>query len=159
MIRLHFSLGTDWTSRVIAWFSAGDFSHVDAILPDGSLLGSRSDAIGGKPPGVQIRPAGYEPWRAWAIVELAANPVQESAFHGFLLRQIGKPYDSRAIWGFITGRDWRAQDSWICSELQAAALEGSAVIPPLVLEANKITPAALALAVSAAGGKITSHYP
>jgi hypothetical protein len=54
-IKLRFVRGLDFSSRVIAWFSAGHLSHVDAVMPDGSLLGARSDVIKGIPTGVQIR--------------------------------------------------------------------------------------------------------
>jgi hypothetical protein len=54
MIRLQFVLGTGLSSQAIAWFSAGHFSHVDAVLPDNRLLGARSDVVGGKPPGYRF---------------------------------------------------------------------------------------------------------
>lgn len=152
MIRLQFVLGHALSSRAIAWFSAGHFSHVDAILPDGSLLGSRSDRICGIEPGVRIRPAFYEVWRSRVVIELPCGYDQERAYYGFLHRQIGKPYDHTAIWGFAAGRNWREDDSWFCSELQASALERAVLREPLYLAANKITPVALALVVSAIGG-------
>ena len=123
MIRLQFVLGRGICSAAIAWFSAGTFSHVDAVLPDGYLLGARSDRIGGKAPGVQIRPPGYEKWKSRVVMTLAVDRDTEAAFLRFLNAQIDKPYDSTAIWGFATGRDWRNPDEWFCSELQTAALE------------------------------------
>ena len=53
-----------------------------------------------------------------------------------------------------SNRDWRNPDSWICSELQTAAGEKSAILRPLYLAANKITPVASALVYSAAGGVV-----
>ncbi|WP_368566281.1 YiiX/YebB-like N1pC/P60 family cysteine hydrolase [Pseudoxanthomonas sp. UTMC 1351] len=35
--------------------------------------------------------------------------------------QLGKPYDTSAILGFIGRRDWQEPDSWFCSELVAWA--------------------------------------
>ena len=32
------------------------------------------------------------------------------------LQQEGLPYDKRAILGFASGRDWRTEDAWFCSE-------------------------------------------
>lgn len=153
MIRLQFVLGPDVSSKAIAWFSSGNLSHVDAVLADGSLLGARSDHVGGQPPGVQIRPADYAAWPLKVRIEIRATQEQEVAYKRFLFSQINKPYDSSAIWGFAAGRDWRSPDSWFCSELQAAALEKACVFPTkLYLGANKITPVGLALAVTAAGG-------
>ena len=157
MIRLQFVLGWGFTSQAIAWFSAGHFSHVDAILPDGSLLGARSDwTNGGKvPPGVRIRPAFYESWKERVVMKLISEPKQEHEFYAFLNKQLGKPYDKSSIVAFATGRagrDWREADSWFCSELQSAALETCGACPSLYTPLNKITPAALATVVSALGG-------
>lgn len=156
MIRLQFVLGTGISSQAIAWFSAGSFSHVDAILPSGLLIGARSDAVGGMPPGVQMRPAFYEKWKRRVVMSLSVTPDKERKFYEFLMAQIGKPYDSTAIWGFAAGRDWRSADSWICSELQAAALEVAGISPLLYSPVNKITPVALAIVMSALGADTKS---
>lgn len=154
MIRLQFIGMADPASRLIEWFSAGHFSHVDAVMPDGTLLGARSDSVGGKPPGVQIRPQGYEKFQSQVVFEIPTTPEQETKFYSFLRSQLGKHYDKEAIFGFIFDRDWREQDSWICSELQSAALEASGIVPQLYVAANKITPFFLAGIVSAIGGKV-----
>jgi hypothetical protein len=150
VIKVQFISGTSWTSRAIEWFSAGGFSHVDAVLPDGDLLGARSDNIGGGK-GVLIRPASYEEWAQRKIFTLVATHGQEAMFRRFLNEQLNKPYDHTAIWGFATGRDWREADSWFCSELIAAALEYSGALPVLYSPVNKVTPATLATVLSAVG--------
>ncbi len=154
MITLQFVCGSGISSQAIAWFSSGHLSHVDCVLPDGSLLGARSDKCGGRPPGVQVRPPNYEKWQRVVRAELDATPIQEKMYYDFLNKQIGKPYDKKAILAFVLNRDWRERDSWICSELQAAALESCGWLPPLYLSANKITPVALAFAVSARGARL-----
>lgn len=152
-VQLQFVRQHDIASSAIAWFSQGEVSHVDAVMPDGMLLGARNDAVGGQPPGVRIRPPDYAKFVLWVPFTITTTPDQEVKFHSFLLAQVGKPYDQQAIWGFVTGRNWRENDSWICSELQAAALEAAGIVPPLYLAANKITPTALALLASGIGGK------
>ena len=121
------------------------------------LLGARSDTIEGIAPGVRVRPAWYAPFVETVLLEIPCTQAQAQRFWAFLEVQLGKPYDKRAIWGFALGRDWREPDSWICSELQAAALEAACIAPRLYLRANKITPVALALAVSALGGRVIEH--
>ena len=153
-IRLQFVREPGIPSQVIAWFSAGHLSHVDAVLDDGKLLGARSDSVGGQPPGVQIRPPGYANFLLRIVMAMPATDEQNAVFYAFLHNQVGKPYDSRAIWGFFFGRNWRETDSWICSELQAAGLENAHITPQLYLAANKITPVSLALAASAIGGVV-----
>jgi hypothetical protein len=154
VIKLQFVLGAGLSSRAIAWFSAGHFSHVDAVLPDGRLLGARSDVICHIPPGVQIRPAFYEKWKERVVMCLNVSPEKEKAFTLFLKQQLFKPYDSTAIWGFLAGRDWRDDRKWFCSELQTAALEIAGISPELYTPRNKVTPAALATVMSAIGAAI-----
>ena len=154
MIRVQFSRGGGISSAAIAWFSSGSFSHVDAVMPDGTLLGARSDAVGGHPPGVWARPANYEKFRQKVVMEIPCGAFQEGRYYDFLKSQVGKPYDKAAIWAFALGRNWREQDSWICSELQAAAAEYAGIVPKLYLPSNKITPVAYALVCSAIKGKV-----
>jgi uncharacterized protein YycO len=151
-VQLQFVCENAFLSDVIAWFSQGHFSHVDAILPDGNLLGARSDRVGGQPPGVRIRPPGYVDFSHRVVMTVPATAAQETAFYNFLHQQVGKPYDMAAIWAFAFDRNWREPDSWICSELQSAAGEAAGIFRPLYLAANKITPVSCALAYSAVGG-------
>ncbi|MGO9998991.1 MAG: hypothetical protein ACLPKW_14805 [Acetobacteraceae bacterium] len=149
MIRLRFVYNSDWSSKAIALFSRGWPSHVDAMLPDGRLLGARSDLIGGMPRGVQARPGDYDPGAHSEVISLDADPRTEHNFYAFLHTQIGKPYDWRAIVAFAFDRVWRNPDAWFCSELQAAALEAAGYFfAPLSERANKITPRDLLLVTS-----------
>lgn len=149
MIDLQFVAMSDPGSEAIRLFERGWPSHVDAVLPDGSLLGARSDGIGGQLPGVRIRPANYETFDQRLVVSLACEPAIEGAFLAFLRAQLGKPYDKLAIAAFAVGRDWRERDAWFCSELIAAALEACGWFPkPLANAANEITPRDLLLTVS-----------
>jgi uncharacterized protein YycO len=107
--------------------------------------------MGGKPPGVQIRPAGYRKWPVVIVYTIVAGPGQEADFWDFLMAQIGKPYDWRAIIAFAINRDWRDDSAWYCSELQARALEVAGVIKPGYLGVNKVTPVMLAEVVSQIG--------
>lgn len=153
-VQVQFVRQADPISSGIAWFGGSPFSHVDAVLPDGTLLGARSDRVGGKPSGVQIRPPNYEKFAARVRFSVPATDAQAGAFYDFLHKQVGKPYDRSAILGFVTGRNWRHEDQWICSELIARAGEMSTIFPFLYLAANKITPGSCALAFSAIGATV-----
>jgi hypothetical protein len=154
MITLQFCSFDCWQNRLIRWFSAGRVGHVDVVMPDGSLLGAQHDAgMGGRPAGVWVRSAIYgDQWgmRNRIRVSLPATREQERMFYAFLRRQIGKPYDSKAIWGFVFARNWRDSRAWFCSELAAAALEYAGVVRPFGAP-NKITPQELLLVCSALG--------
>ncbi len=86
-------------------------------------------------------------------ISLDATKKQERDFYAYLNAQIGKPYDKTAITAFVFNRDWREEDAWYCSELQAAALEDAGLSHPLYLPASKVTPVSLALVMSALGAK------
>jgi hypothetical protein len=152
MVRLQFVCERAFSSQLIAWFSQGHFSHVDASVGNHQLLGARIDRPDGQKSGVRIRPFGYSEFSRRTVFSIPATPSQEAAWRIFLYSQVDRPYDWRAILAFAANRNWRERDSWICSELQAAALEEAGILPKLYLAAHKITPVALALAVSAIPG-------
>lgn len=151
MISLLFSRGGDLSSLAIEWFGGTPaFSHVDAITPEGMLLGARSDSVGGRPAGVQVRPPDYLGKEVTLRVDLPATLQQELQFHSFLMTQIGKPYDVEGILGFIVGRKWDDPSAWFCSELVAAALEKcNYFLHKLAVPTNKITPGGLVFLLSA----------
>jgi uncharacterized protein YycO len=150
-VKLQFVQGRALSSRAISWFSSGHFSHVDIVLPDGKLLGARSDAAGGVK-GVAIRNAAYEKWNKVVIFNVFGTPKQVKTAYDIALAQVGKPYDHTAILGFMMNRAWMDSDAWYCSELVMAALQQAGIIGELYLAANKITPVAAALAISAHRG-------
>lgn len=142
MITLQFVGDDDPASEAIKIFSRGWCCHVDAILPDGTLLGARLD-------GVKIRAPDYASFTRVERISLAASAEQETAFLAFLHAQVGKPYDRLAIAAFPFQRDWREPGSWFCSELALAALEACEFFrAPLSVPANEVTPRDLLLVVS-----------
>ena len=144
MITLQFVSTADLGSDLIEYYDHGLYSHVDAVLPDGRLLGARQDG------GVAIRPPNYEKFNRKLVVTLPCPAPISDAFYAFLDAQLGKPYDNSAIAGFAVGRDWRAPDSWFCSELDASALELAGFFAgPLSTPANKVAPDDLLLVLSA----------
>ena len=161
-VRYQFDRGYGPISAAISMFGGGTltlgFSHVDIVLPDGRLLGARSDWIkpldgsAPIPPGVRVRPANYEKWKRRVVFELAATKKQEASFYKFLNAQVGKPYDKLAIWAFVANRNWRDDEAWFCDELAAAATEQAGLCEQLYLPANKLTPTSWAVVVSAIGG-------
>ena len=139
------AVDSDIGSRLISWFGHLEpVSHVDAVMPDGTLLGARQDG------GVKIRPAGYETFSRMIRVTLPCSDIQETEFYSFLTSQLGKPYDETAILAFAANRNWQDEDSWFCSELQTAALVAAGWFPAIPCAPfNKIDPADLLLVLSA----------
>ena len=109
--------------------------HVDAVLPDGRMLGAH---IGG----VQILPANYDAGMFSKELRVAfpATADQASKFYKFLLDQEGKRYDFLAIVAFAFNRDWSEPNAWFCDELVAAALAECGIFPRHVAMAfNRLT--------------------
>lgn len=148
-IVLQFVEGTGLGSGMIKWFGHGSYSHVDCVLPDGTLLGSRSDVMSGAPAGVQIRPAGYVNKDAVDRVTLPATDDQERGFYSFMRSQIGKPYNKLGIFAFAVNAEWSSTGAWFCSQLVTAALQESGWLRELTEPPNKIDPDDLRLIISA----------
>jgi hypothetical protein len=143
MIRLQFAAEGGFSSRLIGLYDHGWCSHVDAVLADGSLVGAR---IRG---GVLRRLPGYAPFIRTLRVDIDVSKETSGRFYEILRGEMDKPYDWRAIVAFAVDRDWRCQDSWMCSELITSCLEraGYFSFPP-VNAANRITPGDLMLMLS-----------
>lgn len=133
LIRFAGALGRD------VWSAGGrgpGYSHVDAILDDGSALGARNDHVGGMPPGVQIRPPDYAVFTRQVIVEIPCTDDEKAAFYDALIDQIGKPYSTRSILGFVLGRDLRDRTGWFCNELVTWAGRKARIVAPAVAAAR-----------------------
>jgi hypothetical protein len=146
MITLRFVTGDSMVSAAIRHAEYGFWaSHVEALMPDGTLLGAHIDG------GVMARPRDYDKgqFTRERFVDIDAAPDVCDRFQAFLRSQLGKPYDTTAILAFVAARDWQEKDSWFCSELQAAALVACGwFASPLATEFNHITPRDLLLIVS-----------
>jgi hypothetical protein len=151
-LSLAFFRGTKLSSRAIEWISAGIYSHCAAVWSPTEYLDSYEDKVGDIPPGVAIRPMSLET-TPHTVMSLAVTAQQYAAWETFLRAQLGKPYDWPAIFGFGLGRNWRENDSWFCSEIQAAALEQAGICGCLPAPNNKITPMGLANIFGALGAK------
>lgn len=126
----------DLSSRLIAWFTQGRYSHVEFITRDGKALGARLKG------GVKYRPFGYIGNRRSRIFTIDAP---EHQVYEYAKSQLGKPYDWLAILGFITGRSWQNSRRWFCSEYVTWSVLRADVEILRVEEVSKITPDGLSL--------------
>ena len=126
-------------------------------MPDGNLLGARSDEMEGVAAGVQIRTPDYADFSA--IKHVVLPTIVECEGRILISPSRHKLASHTIILGFALDRDWRQSDSWFCSELVAAALEKARYFSfCLAAPANKITPADLLLAVSATAAVDHENY-
>jgi hypothetical protein len=151
-ISLQFVEGTGVGSAMIKWFGHGKFSHVDCVLPDGSLLGARSDVIQGVPAGVQIRPAGYMTGPV-ERVDIPCTAEQEQMFYSYGRSQIGRAYNQLGIIAFVFSVGWTNEEERFCSEFATMCLRGAGMLGQLSEPPNKIDPDSLRLILSAVWGK------
>lgn len=133
MALLRFSRGSGIGAFIVRTATWSEWAHVGFLLDDGMVL----DACPGF--GVSIRKAeddeSVEYWDICAPKKSIADAVE------WAKTQIGKPYDWRAITGFVTHRDWHDDRAWFCSELVEAAMDS--VHWPLLHDSNRydrITP-------------------
>lgn len=98
------------------WSHAGFFDH-DRKLTFSAMLSG----------GVKWRKASADSYL------YLMSPNTDKALDWALTQQ-GKPYDWKAIAGFLTDRDWNDPAKWFCSELVAAAQEkiGSPIFNRLI---------------------------
>src|SRR5271166_915722 len=124
-MQIQFSTSTAFMSGLITRACHGPFSHCDIIVPGEGLLGvSGEDKSIGDPGGVRIRT--FHPWPYLHLPRVATLAVDDDLASRVIARaktQLGKPFDNGALWSIISGapgvRDWRALESWFCSELIA----------------------------------------
>jgi hypothetical protein len=143
-ITIRFVQGTAWDSRLIEWRTNAWCSHVEAVLDGGRTLGAMLDG------GVRIRyftDACYRDVKRWEIWRVPCLESVGRDYYEFLGSQVGRPYDWRSIASLgisrrlFSHRNWRDPDSWICSELQAAAAEHSGLFRvPAEWPTNLIVP-------------------
>ena len=134
------------SSRLIAWFTQGSFSHVEFVTPWGTALGARLKG------GVRERPLDYIGSRPCVYLEVRCVRAHEVIDRA--LSQVGKPYDWLAIIGFVFARNWQDTKRWFCSELCTWAFLISGVHVLRTDHVNKITPDGLALSP-----RLKNHNP
>ena len=148
-IVMQFAGSDSLTSKIIQWFGHGRYAHVDTVMPDGLLLGARNDVMAGYPAGVQLRGPDYQVGYTLKRVTIPCTDAQQSDYYQFVLDQVGKPYDSRAIAAFAAGTDWTTKGAWFCSELCTAALQHCGWLKELCEPPSKVDPDSLLLIISA----------
>lgn len=111
----------DRISRLMAWFSRADWTHV-ALLGNNEVI----EASGIGLPGVRVVPLAV--WlndHPGAVAREIPHPHPDLV-REYMLSQLGKDYDWRWLFGWLFRlRDWQDDEEWVCSELIAWAAEKS----------------------------------
>lgn len=140
-VQVQFATEADPISWAIRFFTWSDISHVDLVLPDGSLLGARASG------GVERRQPGYATFSKTSRYSVTVPASVAVKLFNLAEAQEGKKYDFSAIMGFIFRRDWREDDSWFCSELVAWCFEQAGHPIIQTYELNRVSPRDLTTSV------------
>ena len=135
MIALKFSTGTGFGSGIIRWFTWSKYSHVDLILPNGTLLG----ALQGKGVGIREDSRGGDKFTVNCSEEVAQRVLLNS------ISFIGKEYDWWGAFAFGPRRDWQDSKKWFCSELIVHLFAQAGLSLLNTRESHRISPAMLVL--------------
>lgn len=130
--------GRGFISAAIRWQTRSEYSHAAFLLPCGRIL----EAWQGS--GVRIK------WISdWCDVDVFGvhdmTPEQWAVAISFARAQIGKKYDYRGVFRFLSRRKVPADDRWFCSELVAKSLEVAGVQLFRHKDASEISPGMIAL--------------
>ena len=162
VVRLQLVRGIGLSSDLISWWGGSywGFSHADALMPDGTLIGARSDRIYHNgvwyPKGVQQRPAEYEQWKRRAIVTFHVQRWQSDYWERLQSEGLGAQYNHLNIIELILGVKPTPDKHgrWICSARQFNRLRLIGVFPALTIPDEEITPDHLYLMSQAVGAVI-----
>ena len=116
-MRLLLYMGKSAVSKAIEWQTRSPYSHVAVELDDGRIVEAWHKQ------GVRIIDHGHEGHSMGTPIEYYSIgvPFSHAPVEAFLLNQVGKGYDWRGVWRFVSRRDQPVNDRWFCSELCVAA--------------------------------------
>jgi hypothetical protein len=132
-------------SQLIRFDTTGAVSHVEAVMRDGTIIGSHMDT------GVARFTIDYDTTSTLQIiVDLPMENAMMREWEGFLSSRVGWPYDIPAITEFATHFNAHEQGALICSALQVDALRHCGWFPrPLAQRYHQISPVVLLLMLQA----------
>jgi uncharacterized protein YycO len=110
-IKLRFVANKSFVSWVVRLFTRSPYSHVDYIFDNGKAYSS-----------LPVVGVGYNRDRNDVNVYCEFEVKDKKTLESFLLSQMSKPYDWKAIFALPFIRNWQEDDAWFCSELIAAAI-------------------------------------
>lgn len=132
--------GRSLLSRLIRWHTRSPYSHAAWICGDGQCL----EAWSGGVRKVESVSEQHKPrtWVEYYAVE-GMTPEMRDAAERFLTTQLGRPYDTWGIIGFITRRGRHPNGKWFCSELVFEACRVAGVELLARTEAWEVSPGML----------------
>ena len=147
MMRIGLYKGYSWPSKAIKWHSRSLYSHAALLPTPTTAIEAWADSmIGGKVYAGNIN-ALHKADTPIDIYSVNAD-VRWGEVEEFANAQVGKDYDWRMVYGFVSRKPREAkksQDKWFCSELVFAALQYGGCRLLRNIEAYQVAPGTLAL--------------
>lgn len=118
-VQVIFSRGNSPVSWLISFLTWSRWSHVGVITPTGTVIDAHFPRVR------EVSQRKFKSTaRKTAVVEFD-HPDPDALFV-WLRSQIGKPYDWRALFGFMLRREeWNRPRAWFCSELVAGGFQAT----------------------------------
>lgn len=136
----------DWISAIIRKFTWSKFSHVVLINPDCSSFIESTHGVG-------VRELPIQEFLDRDSVEIGKinHPYPDRVWE-LARKEIGKPYDSKYVYGWLCRRNWQDDKEWACCEL-IPALSAQTGVPIIrCKEFIKVTPQVLYMISCPLGG-------
>jgi len=140
MIRIALYKGTSLISKIIQFQTRSKYSHAACLLDDNSII--EAWHVGGVRH-VKTLLTDHTPRTPVDIYQITATHLQQEQFERFLFAQVGKKYDFRSVFRFLTKYPAVKNDKWFCSELVMTALEAADIYPLLRVPVEDVSPAML----------------
>ena len=111
--------GTSLVSKTIGWFTrSGGISHCGVLDDRTNVYYDAKEGVGVRR--IEGRIPGFKGQKVTIFKFI--TPIDEWSYKAgilFLEDQVGKPYDYRSVFKFLTRRDGTDIDKWFCSEYVA----------------------------------------
>ena len=131
-MKIVFATNNKIGSLFIRWFTWSRYSHVALVWGSNVIEATLAH-------GVRVFPFRSFVKKYKSVLLCNVKGVDEKKAVAFTLNQLNKPYDIKAIFGFVLRRKWTDAERWFCSELVAVALhEGGVTL--IKKEAHRVTP-------------------
>lgn len=126
-MRLAFYKGRGLISRLIRLQTRGKYSHVGVLMDDESIV--EAWHVGGVRWNAGLGTAHALGTEVDIYLIEGVTKMEKARAMGFLRSKLGRGYDFRSVFRFLTRRDERQEDSdrWFCSELVAATFAHAGV--------------------------------
>lgn len=104
-------------SRAIKFQTRSKYSHAAVMLDDGSVIEAwQGEGVRH----IQSPTDGHKPGTPIDVFNIDAE-YDTGLVEAFLINQLGKKYDYKSVFRFISRRDTALDDAWFCSELTVEA--------------------------------------